>query len=213
MPCNILLYFFVFLPFFHSNSSSKDIKNTEYFFHLEISCNIDDYCVLTFYFCGWKFLKLTGVDLNLQFPASWEQARQIKFAQGFTTPAPRDFVGFGPLTEPEALSIYNFTLQHNFSLVISFHTQGEVIYWQFQNYNPPRSFYIGTQFATVSGYSLEDTPFASSFAGYKDWFIQDFDLPGYTVEVGQGQNPLPILQFDGIYSDILGIFVLGAMLA
>ena len=99
------------------------------------------------------------------------------------------------------------------SLVISFHTQGEVIYWQFQNYNPPRGFYIGTQFARVSGYSLEDTPFASSFAGYKDWFIQDFDLPGYTVEVGQGQNPLPISQFDGIYSDILGIFVLGAILA
>lgn len=161
---------------------------------------------------GWK-ANIRGVDLNLQFPAGWEQARQIKFSQGFTSPAPRDFVGFGPLTEPEALSIYNFTLSHNFSLVISFHTQGNVIYWKFQNYNPPRAFYIGTQFANVSGYSLEDTPFASSFAGYKDWFIQDFNLPGYTVEVGQGENPLPISQFDEIYRDILGIFVLGAILA
>ena len=50
------------------------------------------------------------MDLNLQFPAGWEQAKKIKFAQGFNKPAPRDFVGFSPLTEPEALSIYNFTL-------------------------------------------------------------------------------------------------------
>lgn len=160
---------------------------------------------------GWK-ANIRGVDLNLQFPAGWEQARQIKFSQGFTSPAPRDFVGFGPLTEPESLAIYNFTLQHDFSLVIAFHTQGNVIFWQFQNYNPPRALFIGNEFARVSGYSLEETPFNSSFAGYKDWFIQDYNRPGYTVEVGEGQNPLPISQFDTIYNDILGIFVLGAIL-
>ena len=69
-------------------------------------------------------------------------------------PAPRDFVGYGPLTEPESLAVYNFTLQHNFRLILAYHSQGEVIYWQFQNYNPPYSFEIGTQFANVSGYSL-----------------------------------------------------------
>ena len=58
---------------------------------------------------GWK-ANIRGVDLNLQFPAGWQNARQIKFAQGFSQPAPRDFVGFGPLTEPEALAIYNFTI-------------------------------------------------------------------------------------------------------
>ena len=161
---------------------------------------------------GWK-ANIRGVDLNLQFPAGWEQARQIKFAQGFDSPAPRDFVGYGPLTEPESLAVYNFTLSHNFRLVIAFHTQGEVIFWQFQNYNPPRSLYIGNHFARVSGYELAETPYNSSFAGYKDWFIQDYNRPGYTVEVGQGQNPLPVSQFDRIYSDILGILVLGGILA
>ena len=42
---------------------------------------------------GWK-ANIRGVDLNLQFPAGWEQAREIKFSQGFTSPAPRDFVGY-----------------------------------------------------------------------------------------------------------------------
>jgi g-D-glutamyl-meso-diaminopimelate peptidase len=53
--------------------------------------------------------------------------------------------------------------------------------------------------AQVSGYTLAEPAYASSFAGYKDWFIQTFRRPGYTVEVGQGENPLPLSQFDEIY--------------
>ena len=160
---------------------------------------------------GWK-ANIRGVDLNLQFPAGWQNARQIKYSQSFNRPAPRDFVGYGPLTEPESLAIYNFTLRHNFKLILAYHSQGEVIFWQFQNYNPPNSLFIGNQFANVSGYSLEPTPFNSSFAGYKDWFIQNYNRPGYTIEVGLGTNPLPLTQFNKIYADNLGILVLGAVL-
>jgi len=152
------------------------------------------------------------VDLNLQFPAGWEEARRIKFAQGFTTPAPRDFVGFGPLTEPESLALYNFTLRHNFRLILAYHTQGKEIYWQFQNYAPPEALSIGRKFATSSGYRLANVPYNSSFAGYKDWFLQEYGKPGYTIEAGRGTNPLPISQFDEIYMDNLGILVLGAVL-
>lgn len=132
---------------------------------------------------GWK-ANIRGVDLNLQFPALWNEARKIKFEQGFTSPAPKDYVGFGPLTEPEALAIYNFTLEHNFNLILSYHTQGEVIFWQFQNYRPKNSLLIGLNFASISGYSLEDTPYNSSFAGFKDWFIQNYNKPGFTIEAG-----------------------------
>lgn len=139
-------------------------------------------------------------------------AKKVKYNLGFTGPAPRDFVGYGPLTEPEALAIYNFTLKYDFKLVIAYHTQGKEIYWQFANFNPPNSFYIGTQFAKSSGYKLTDTPYNSSFAGYKDWFIQDYNKPGYTIEAGTGESPLPISQFDEIYRDNIGILILGAVL-
>ncbi len=160
---------------------------------------------------GWK-ANLNGVDLNLQFPAGWENAKEIKYAQGFTRPSPRDFVGYGPLTEPEALAIYNFTLSHDFRLVIAYHTQGQEIYWQFQDFNPPNSLAIGEQFADSSGYTLSETPYNSSFAGYKDWFIQNYNRPGYTIEAGIGENPLPLSQLNEIYQDNLGILVLGAVL-
>lgn len=118
----------------------------------------------------------------------------------------------GPLTEPEALAIYDFTLSHNFSLIIAYHTQGQEIYWNFQNINPPRGYEIGTRFASSSGYLLTDVPYNSSFAGYKDWFIQTYNKPGYTIEAGIGENPIPISQFNEIYRDNLEILILGAVL-
>ena len=159
---------------------------------------------------GWK-ANINGVDLNLQFPAGWENARQIKFEQGFTTPAPRDFVGEGPLTEPESLALYNFTLFHNFKLILAYHTQGKEIYWQFLNYAPPEAEGIGQFFERISGYKLANVPYESSFAGYKDWFLQQYMNPGYTIEAGIGENPLPISQFDEIYNDNIGILITGAI--
>ncbi len=132
---------------------------------------------------GWK-ANIEGVDLNLQFPANWETARNINFSQGFTRPAPRDYVGTSPLVAPEAIALYNFTLSHNFKLILAYHTQGRVIYWRYLDYLPPASYYIGEEFAKSSSYSLEDPPYSSSFAGYKDWFIQTYNRPGYTIEVG-----------------------------
>lgn len=161
---------------------------------------------------GWK-ANINGVDLNLQFPAGWENAKEIKYSQGFTSPAPRDFVGFGPLTEPESLAVYNYTLSNSFRLILAYHTQGEEIYWKFQNYLPAESYYIGEEFANVSGYILADTPYNSSFAGFKDWFIQNYNLPGYTIEAGFGVNPLPISDFNQIYQDNFGILLLGCILA
>ncbi len=160
---------------------------------------------------GWK-ANIKGVDLNLQFPAGWENAKKIKFAQGYTSPAPRDFVGFGPLTEPEALAVYDFTLAHNFRLILTYHTQGKEIYWQFQDYAPKEAYSIGQKFARVSGYTLANVPYESNFAGYKDWFLQQYRRPGHTIEAGLGENPLPLSQFNQIYNDNIGILILGAVL-
>lgn len=153
---------------------------------------------------GWK-ANLRGVDLNLQYPAEWERAREIKYAQGFDRSAPRDFVGLGPLTEPESLAAYRFTLDWEPALTLSYHTQGRVIYWKFLDYEPANSREIAYEFAETSGYLVEETPYASGFAGYKDWFIQQFNRPGYTIEAGVGDNPLPLSQFETIYARNLGI--------
>ena len=159
---------------------------------------------------GWK-ANIRGIDLNLQYPAGWEQARENKAALGITSPAPADFVGASPLSAPESRAMYDYTLSVDPALILAYHTQGEVIYWRFTDYEPAGAYEIGRAFSQLSGYALEDTPFVSGFAGYKDWFIQNYDRPGYTIEAGLGENPLPLSQFDRIYEANLPILTLGSL--
>ncbi|WP_101846385.1 M14 family metallopeptidase [Halobacillus sp. Marseille-P3879] len=151
-------------------------------------------------FSGWK-ANIRGVDLNNQYPANWE----MEAARKPKEPKPRDFPGYSPLTEPESKAMAELAGELNYETMLAFHTQGEVIYWGYENCEPPRSRQIVNEFSRVS--SFEPIRYVYSFAGYKDWFIQDFRKPGFTVELGQGINPLSIRQFDEIYQKALGIFL------
>lgn len=158
---------------------------------------------------GWK-ANLLGVDLNLQYPAGWLQAREIKFRQGYTRPGPRDYVGRAPLDQLESRALYGYTQALDPALVLAFHSQGEEIYWQFDDIFVEGAQELGQRLAQVSGYTLANTPYESGFAGYKDWFIKEYRRPGYTIEVGRGENPLPLSQFPQIYQANLPILLTAA---
>nr|WP_144927336.1 M14 family metallopeptidase [Paenibacillus bovis] len=151
-------------------------------------------------FSGWK-ANIRGVDLNKQFPALWEIERDRKPKE----PGPRDFPGTQPLSEPETQAMANLVRNESFDRLLALHTQGQEIYWGFEGLEPPESEVLATDFANLSGY--RSVRYVDSFAGYKDWFIQDFRRPGFTLELGIGQNPLPISQFDEIYSHIKPVLV------
>ena len=159
---------------------------------------------------GWK-ANLLGVDLNLQYPAGWLMAREIKFSQGFTRPGPRDYVGRAPLSQKESRALAGYTEYIEPELILAYHAQGKEIYWQFDDIEIPGAEELGERLAAVSGYTLTEPAEVSSYAGYKDWFIKTFRRPGFTIEVGSGVNPLPIEQFDEIYRDNLGILVTAAI--
>ena len=161
---------------------------------------------------GWKS-NISGIDLNLQYPAGWETARRIKFSQGYTRPGPQDFVGSGPLIAPECRAIADWTRQNDFALTISYHTQGRAIFWRYGDENVPNARRIGEAMSRSSGYALEDTPYESGQAGYRDWFVQTWHRPGFTIEAGQGENPLPLSRFEEIYGENLPILVQGMALS
>ena len=159
---------------------------------------------------GWK-ANIRGTDLNLQYPAGWEEAKKNKYAQGVQGPAPMDYVGPAPLSAPESRALYDYTLALSPRLTLSFHTQGAEIYWRYGECEPEGAKKIGELFAKLSGYTLADPAQVSSNAGYKDWFIEAFDRPGFTIEAGRGTNPLPITDFDKLYRENLPILTYGAL--
>jgi g-D-glutamyl-meso-diaminopimelate peptidase len=79
------------------------------------------------------------------------------------------------------------------------------------NMASPKVRKIGEALSQITGYALDETYGIASFAGYKDWFIQEYRRPGYTIEVGLGKNPLPISQFDKIYNDNIRLLLQAAL--
>ena len=87
------------------------------------------------------------------------------------------------------------------SRLYALHSQGREIYWRYRELQPPESSGLGRTLAALSGYRLCDPDPVASAAGLKDWYIKRFRRPGFTVELGLGQNPLPYQQFDCIYRE------------
>lgn len=154
---------------------------------------------------GWK-ANIQGVDLNLGYPAGWENARAIKFAQGFTRPGPRDCVGTRPLEAPEDRAMYELSIREHYDRAIAYHTQGGEIYWEYQGYAPQGSRALAQRFADASGYAAASVPYDSGFAGYKDWMIDAQNANAFTVEAGRGENPLPVSDLPSLYTENEGIF-------
>ena len=152
-------------------------------------------------FSQWK-ANIRGVDLNNQFPAKWEIEKERKIPKA---PAPRDFPGFLPLTEPEAQAMAELTTKRDFFKVLAFHTQGKEIYWGYEQCEPLEAEEEVNEFARWSGY--KPVRYIDSHAGYRDWFIFNWKRRGYTIELGEGVNPLPFSQFQSIYNDSIGIFL------
>ena len=120
-----------------------------------------------------------GVDLNVNFPARWGTgAKNVLFAGG------ENYIGEKPFSESETLALKSFTEKIRPQYTLSYHTKGEEIYWSF--YQPKerlaRDKALAEALSRATGYPLRETK--NSAGGYKDWCIQQFKIPSFTVEVG-----------------------------
>ncbi|GGA44841.1 M14 family metallopeptidase [Paenibacillus physcomitrellae] len=150
-------------------------------------------------FTRWK-ANIRGVDLNDQFPAFWEVERERR---GLNGPSSQDYSGPAPLSEPEAAALAVLTRGVPFEHVLSLHSQGKEIYWNYRDFEPAEAENMAERLAAAGHYRA--VKLDGSDAGYKDWFIQEFRRPGFTVEVGEGVNPLPPEDFEEIYRAVHAI--------
>lgn len=166
--------------------------------------------------CGGDFehwnANLRGVDLNHNFDAGWESLHKSEQDQGYYGPGPTRYGGTKPHSEPETAALVNLCRNFNIRHVMCFHSQGEVIYWDYNGIDTYRGQKMAEIFAASSGYAL-DVPTGLAYGGgFKDWFIEEFHRPGFTVEIGLGSNPLPASDGEKIYGQIEEMLMLGLLM-
>lgn len=162
-------------------------------------------------FSGWS-ANARGVDINHNFNADWYTLRDFERASGINQPSPRRFGGFFPESEPETKAITRLCRSIPVDLLIAFHSQGEEIYYEYGKNTPEKSYTMAQVFSAVSNYTLVKNSGHAASGGLKDWFIEEFKKPAFTIELGEGENPLPLNQFREIYQSAEALMVMGMVL-
>ena len=153
-----------------------------------------------------------GVDINHNFDAGWKELRQIEIENGIVAPSPRRYGGFMPASEPETQALVALCKRRKPRMAIAIHSQGEEIFWEYGEAKPFRSAEIAKIFAGSSGYELVENSGLASHGGFKDWFIEYFNRPAFTLEIGKGENPLPLSDFEEIMKKLIPILTLASVL-
>ncbi len=153
-----------------------------------------------------------GVDINHNFDAGWEELQKIERAAGIYGPGPTRYGGPSPESEPETCALTSYCRKNSVCHVLAFHSQGEEIYWRYGERTPEKGKKMAEIFAASTGYTLEAPVGLASHGGFKDWFIEKFGRPGFTIEIGRGKNPLSSALLNEVYNRLEEMMVLGAVL-
>lgn len=154
-----------------------------------LGMNEGSYC-----FAKWK-ANIRGVDLNRNYNAGFEGYKQISEKKA---PSYAYYAGETPESEPESKALADLTRIRLYDMVIAYHTQGEVIYWNYGGMQVPTAKEYAIMFSEASGYALDEPEITAASGGYKDWFIAVYKKPGFTIECGIGENPISIHQSEMI---------------
>ncbi len=153
-----------------------------------------------------------GVDINHNFNAGWTQMQALAQKNGKISPGSRYYSGPEPESEPETRALADLCRRYEFRHVVALHSQGEEIYWSYGDHTPPRSRMMARVLGAASGYTVAQPSEMASHGGFKDWFIDHYHRPGFTLELGQGRNPLPLTEFEDIYEKAREMLVLSVLL-
>ena len=144
------------------------------------------------YLTQWKS-NARGVDLNRNFlPGFGADTKAIQ-------PSYMGYGGIAPFTEPETLSLGAVTLLSHPSIIINYHSMGEIAYWDTVE---SRYTAINTDF---SNYMLSLVPYKRMSSGtasgsYLDWIYSgDNPVCSITFETGNIVCPFTLEQYPKIW--------------
>lgn len=148
------------------------------------------------YLKAWK-ANAVGVDINRNFAIDeWTEVSNT-----IGQPSSQKYKGAQACSEPETRAMVSL-IESLDRLVgcISYHSQGEIIYWDSGQSGAVRdkTFFLKNALCRESGYTCQES-FTSLDGTLDDWCLLNKKIPTVTVETGYGKCPLPISDFEEIW--------------
>lgn len=128
-----------------------------------------------------------GVDINNNFDANFGCNRHSE------KPASSGYIGKFPECAAETKALSNFVKKSNTFFVVTYHSKGEEIYFNFFQEGKilERDTLIAKQFENSTGYVIKNVENESS-GGLKDFCVQKLGIPAITIEIGNDSLTHPI---------------------
>ena len=145
------------------------------------------------YLTRWKANGM-GVDLNRNYSPGWESVTDR------TAPSSGLYKGTQPGSEAESQALMNIVdgLSHPL-LAISYHSYGSLVYWQYGQAEPlwSKNQQLAAHVEALTTYYQAGY---SNEAGFSNWCVNVKGIPSVTIETGLVPTPLPLDQFELLWS-------------
>ncbi len=145
-----------------------------------------------YYLVRWK-ANARGVDINRNFSPGWESVTDR------SAPSSTFYKGTEPGSEAETQALMNLVnSMSNPLMVISYHSYGDLVYWQYGQSEPLWSANqsLAQAISNLTGHYLAGY---SNEAGFSNWCVRVKGIRSVTVETGTVACPLPIEQFSKLW--------------
>ncbi|KAB2336721.1 gamma-D-glutamyl-meso-diaminopimelate peptidase [Cytobacillus depressus] len=139
-----------------------------------------------------------GIDLNRQYNVDWANIKN-----NASSPSWKNYKGSAPEQASEVKALVKFTKEIDPEMTISYHTSGEILYWNYHHKRVyERNYAQAKKISQLTGYSLVKPGPYPAGGGYADWFVAKYKRPGVTPELGRyaGDTNVPLSEFDRIWN-------------
>ncbi len=145
------------------------------------------------YLTRWKANGM-GVDLNRNYSPGWESVTDR------TAPSSGLYKGTQPGSEAESQALMNIVDGlSNPLLAISYHSYGSLVYWQYGQAEPlwSKNQQLAAHVEALTTYYQAGY---SNEAGFSNWCVNVKGISSVTIETGLVPTPLPLDQFELLWS-------------